>query len=1095
MAVPLTTAMQTQIANLYISILGRNPDPVGFGYWCDVYANANGTQAALDAIASGFGKSPEFTGIYSGQTTANAVALMYNNILGRTQDAGGAAYWTGIANGYITSGRTVGDAYALTANAMITAAAANTGTADATLIASKQTAAVAAGTAAPTTTYTLTTNANTFGNEFSANKQIFDGSTPDSLSAFDVLTGGTNTADTLNAQVTGTALAAAIRITGVELININTTGAGFTLDTTATTGSTITGATAVNVQSSTQGAVAITAATTTSVSALATGNGNITVVGSGGAFVATAGTGNVTIGGTAVANAITSATVTGGTAVAITDRSGASAATGSRLTTVTVQDATAGAIGITANGITTLNLNRQTANAADATITAAAGTRALTVNLNGVVAAAGTIDITDATATTLTVNSVTAASSLYTTVAGAATTVNLNNAVNSSNSALTAGVATAVNISGAGNTTVLTHTLAANAVITSTATGNVTFATLLAGQQYNGTNSSGVDTITLSASGTTAITTGDGNDVVTYAGPMGAGGSVDAGAGTADTIVMTLAQAVVATASTTFRGTISNFEILSVGATAADGTINMANAGTGVNTVTSAGGAHVITINNAAENFTFNQTALLDTAAGSVINYASTTGTNTVNFGFSATDGFTNAQTLTVAGVEVVNITTTDTAATVAATAVMVTPIVATSATTVNISGNIGVSLAGSNLGTALTTLNASGLTLANAFGGLTFTSGALAGASTITGSVAGTNVVTVTAALAAVTYTGGSGADTLVGPNAANITANLGNGTNGYSIAAWASGNSNITGGTGVDTITTGGGADTIVASGGNDILAGGAGADSIDGGTGIDTFAATGMLGAAIDGAGTGTSTGVVVNLSSSAVTAAAINAASVTAVTAGGQFISGALTSVAAGSATYIFNTSSNLFSSAVDTLTSIESVTGSTGRDYIWASAAGGGTINAGTGADYMVAGAGVDTFTAGIAGDSIVASAQTLANAAIANTNTITFGNGLDVITGFVSGQDKLDVATAGVAATSGIGLAGNLDLVANTTYSILGTWNSATGVFTVNSAATSSTANVATLIVVGDAGALTFQDTTGYTLLVGVASTVAADFV
>jgi len=43
MAVPLTSAMQTQIANLYISILGRNPDPVGFGYWCDSYANARHT--------------------------------------------------------------------------------------------------------------------------------------------------------------------------------------------------------------------------------------------------------------------------------------------------------------------------------------------------------------------------------------------------------------------------------------------------------------------------------------------------------------------------------------------------------------------------------------------------------------------------------------------------------------------------------------------------------------------------------------------------------------------------------------------------------------------------------------------------------------------------------------------------------------------------------------------------------------------------------------------------------------------------------------------------------------------------------------------
>jgi hypothetical protein len=68
-------------------------------------------------------------------------------------------------------------------------------------------------------------------------------------------------------------------------------------------------------------------------------------------------------------------------------------------------------------------------------------------------------------------------------------------------------------------------------------------------------------------------------------------------------------------------------------------------------------------------------------------------------------------------------------------------------------------------------------------------------------------------------------------------------------------------------------------------------------------------------------------------------------------------------------------------------------------------------------------------------------------------------------------------------------------LTTGTTYSILGTYLAATGVFTVNSAATAATASVATLIVEGDAGAQTFETTTGYVLLVGVASTVAADFV
>jgi Ca2+-binding RTX toxin-like protein len=157
-------------------------------------------------------------------------------------------------------------------------------------------------------------------------------------------------------------------------------------------------------------------------------------------------------------------------------------------------------------------------------------------------------------------------------------------------------------------------------------------------------------------------------------------------------------------------------------------------------------------------------------------------------------------------------------------------------------------------------------------------------------------------------------------------------------------------------------------------------------------------------------------------------------------------------------------------------------------------AGNDTITGGAGADLITGGTGADTFVTGAAGASVAASANTL-NGTIANGQTLTFGNGVDVITDFVSGTDKLDVATAATVATSGIGLAANTDLATDTTYTILGTYNAATKVFTVDSTATSSTANVATLLVVGDAGALTFQDTTGYTVLVGVASTAAADFV
>jgi Ca2+-binding RTX toxin-like protein len=168
---------------------------------------------------------------------------------------------------------------------------------------------------------------------------------------------------------------------------------------------------------------------------------------------------------------------------------------------------------------------------------------------------------------------------------------------------------------------------------------------------------------------------------------------------------------------------------------------------------------------------------------------------------------------------------------------------------------------------------------------------------------------------------------------------------------------------------------------------------------------------------------------------------------------------------------------------------------TGGTEIIVGGAGDDTITGGAKNDSITGGLGADKFIIGQAGQSFVSSTATVGAANLANSDTFAFANGLDIITDFVSGTDKLDVATAGSNATSLIGLAKTLDLATGTTYSILGTWNSGNSTFTVNSAATSATANVATLVVEGDAGSLTLQDTTGYVLLVGVASTVAADFI
>jgi S-layer protein len=112
-----------------------------------------------------------------------------------------------------------------------------------------------------------------------------------------------------------------------------------------------------------------------------------------------------------------------------------------------------------------------------------------------------------------------------------------------------------------------------------------------------------------------------------------------------------------------------------------------------------------------------------------------------------------------------------------------------------------------------LTSVDASGITL----GGFAFTSGVLAAAATIKGSATGTNIVDASLATKAVTYTGGTGVDTLTITNGQANVITLGNGVNTVTAAA---GNNTITGGTGVDTVTVGGGVNTITTGTGADIV-----------------------------------------------------------------------------------------------------------------------------------------------------------------------------------------------------------------------------------------------------------------------------------
>jgi S-layer protein len=687
-----------------------------------------------------------------------------------------------------------------------------------------------------TTTYTLTTNADTFVG--TSGNDLFDGAALNTLSAFDNLDGGDGTTDTLRAYINDISLAPGMTITGIEVANIQATGAGLAANV-----STWTGLTSLNITDVTAGQQTITAAATTDITLTATGASNVDIVGGGASLSVTTGAGSIQVGATAVVNAFTSASFVGGTTIEIHDNATTAQDDGTTLTAVSINGNT-GSVDIYGAGVTAINASNLNTAGVSVTNIDLDVAHALTLTLNNVddsadgAATGGTVTFVDGEATLVNVASTGAASWDVTLTAAKATAVNIAADENLQFDALTAGLATTVAISGDSALVVSAHTLDASANISSTSTGAVTFTgAILAGQSYSG--GAGVDTITLSATGTRAIATGAGNDTITYAGPVGTGGSIDAGTGTADTIIMTAAQAVIATGSTTFAANVSNFEVLRLSAaTGAAAAINMANAD-GINNLSIAGATvGALTVTNAAANFTLTQRALTSFAS-SVALAVDTGSSDNVNLVYNAADGFTSSAAFTIANVEQLTITTTD-ADTTAQTAVIVTPLTATSAATVTVAGNMGISFIGGLTQTTLTSLDASGLTASGAFGGLTWTAGALAASSTIHGGAAGTNTVIFSAANTAstfVTYIGGSGADTITGSNGLNNVVTLGDGTNSFTSVG--AGNNTITGGSGIDTITVGTGGNTISTAAGNDIIHIGAsaGLNNVNVGTGTDT------------------------------------------------------------------------------------------------------------------------------------------------------------------------------------------------------------------------------------------------------------------
>ena len=78
------------IARLYYAAFGRIPDASGLSYWVTTFRAG----ATMQQISTDFVRSAEFATLYgSNVSDTNFIDLLYKNVLGRTADAGGKAYW------------------------------------------------------------------------------------------------------------------------------------------------------------------------------------------------------------------------------------------------------------------------------------------------------------------------------------------------------------------------------------------------------------------------------------------------------------------------------------------------------------------------------------------------------------------------------------------------------------------------------------------------------------------------------------------------------------------------------------------------------------------------------------------------------------------------------------------------------------------------------------------------------------------------------------------------------------------------------------------------------------------------------------------
>jgi len=263
----ITVAMRTEVAQNYVALFGRAPDTDGLSYWVQQL----GAGASSAAVAQAMYDTTPARAYFPGwMTNEEVVGSFYTNVLGRSADAEGLAYWAGrlaatsagnviremvtaVVNWAPTGG--ANDAAGATAKALFdnkvavanywgtqvgtvagsnTVIAAVTATSDTSSAAAIQ--AIVDSTAAPVAgqTYVLTSGSNNFTG--TSGNDTFDGGLStgglQTLNSGDRLDGGAGT-DELIAVVSGSVTPSSM--VAIETATVSVTGAS-TVDFSNATG-------------------------------------------------------------------------------------------------------------------------------------------------------------------------------------------------------------------------------------------------------------------------------------------------------------------------------------------------------------------------------------------------------------------------------------------------------------------------------------------------------------------------------------------------------------------------------------------------------------------------------------------------------------------------------------------------------------------------------------------------------------------------------------------------------------------------------------------------------------------------------------------